>query len=338
MQKFKIVSNTSSAQDNWEDICQWLSNDFCEVNKIIIQNLESPISLISELASYIILSGGKRIRPLLTIASAKLCEYKGERHLNLAASIEFIHTATLLHDDVIDESEKRRGKTTANIVWNNKSSILVGDYLLSKAFGLMIKDGSNKCLKTISDASIKISQGEVLQLQRSSRIDTTESQYLEIVESKTAALFSAACSVSGIITQVSFDKEKALEEYGKFIGMSFQIIDDALDYDSKNNLLDKNAGDDFREGKVSLPIILAYKRSTDLEKRFIERVINPANQKEEHFYEVTNIINKYNIIEDCFNKAKHFTIMAKDALSPFKNNYNKEKLICIAEIVLGRNI
>ena len=182
--------------------------------------------LINQLAGYIISSGGKRIRPLLTLASAKLCNYSGKRHIDLAASIEFIHTATLLHDDVVDESKKRRGQKSANLVWDNKSSILVGDFLLSKAFRLMIQDGSNKCLEILSKASIEISQGEVLQLQTNNNIQTTESQYLQIIGAKTAALFNAACSVSGVISEVSQEKQNALMDYGKFIGLSFQIVDD----------------------------------------------------------------------------------------------------------------
>ena len=336
MNRLKVISNASKNSDFWDELFSWLQKDFIKVNELIFKNISSEVPLINQLAGYIISSGGKRIRPLLTLASAKLCNYSGKRHIDLAASIEFIHTATLLHDDVVDESKKRRGQKSANLVWDNKSSILVGDFLLSKAFRLMIQDGSNKCLEILSKASIEISQGEVLQLQTNNNIQTTESKYLQIIGAKTAALFNAACSVSGVISEVSQEKQNALMDYGKFIGLSFQIVDDTLDYFSNNKVFGKNIGDDFKEGKVSLPIILAYNRSNITEKRFWIRVINQKNQFKTDFVEAINIIDKYHVVEDCMKKAKHFSLMAKDSLSPFEDSYEKQCLIRLADYIVNR--
>lgn len=336
MNRLKVISNASKNSDFWDELFSWLQKDFIKVNELILKNISSEVPLINQLAGYIISSGGKRIRPLLTLASAKLCNYSGKRHIDLAASIEFIHTATLLHDDVVDESKKRRGQKSANLVWDNKSSILVGDFLLSKAFRLMIQDGSNKCLEILSKASIEISQGEVLQLQTNNNIQTTESQYLQIIGAKTAALFNAACSVSGVISEVSQEKQNALMDYGKFIGLSFQIVDDTLDYFSNNKVFGKNIGDDFKEGKVSLPIILAYNRSNITEKKFWIRVINQKNQFKTDFVEAINIIDKYHVVEDCMKKAKHFSLMAKDSLSPFEDSYEKQSLIRLADYIVNR--
>ncbi len=268
MQKIEIFSSNKNKIDFWDDMLTWLKDDFAKVNNVIMENMNSSVPLISQLAGYIISSGGKRIRPLLTLSTSKLCQYNGLRHVNLAACIEFIHTATLLHDDVVDDSKKRRGKASANYVWNNKSSILVGDFLLSKAFRLMIKDGSDQCLEIISKASVEISQGEVLQLESCNQIDTPESNYLKIIEAKTASLFCAACTVSGIISKIDNPKQQALNDFGKNIGMAFQITDDTLDYCSNDFVLGNNTGDDFRDGKDSLPVILAYKRSNKKEKEF----------------------------------------------------------------------
>jgi len=336
MNRLKVISNASKNSDFWDELFSWLQKDFIKVNELILKNISSEVPLINQLAGYIISSGGKRIRPLLTLASAKLCNYSGKRHIDLAASIEFIHTATLLHDDVVDESKKRRGQKSANLVWDNKSSILVGDFLLSKAFRLMIQDGSNKCLEILSKASIEISQGEVLQLQTNNNIQTTESKYLQIIGAKTAALFNAACSVSGVISEVSQEKQNALMDYGKFIGLSFQIVDDTLDYFSNNKVFGKNIGDDFKEGKVSLPIILAYNRSNITEKKFWIRVINQKNQFKTDFVEAINIIDKYHVVEDCMKKAKHFSLMAKDSLSPFEDSYEKQCLIRLADYIVNR--
>ena len=338
MQNLKLIKSSkySNGSSIFVSIMKWLNQDFQKVNDVILANMKSKVPLISQLSGYIISSGGKRIRPLLTLATSKLCKYTGERHVNLAASIEFIHTATLLHDDVVDESMNRRGKISAHNIWNNKSSILVGDFLLSKAFRLMIKDGSNRCLDTLSKASVEISQGEVLQLLTNNNIKTSESQYFDVINAKTAALFSAACVTSAIISEMNKEKEIALAEYGKYLGTAFQITDDTFDYYSNSKDLGKDVGDDFKEGKVSLPIILAFNRSNEQEKNFWLRVIDEKKQMKGDLLTALKIIQKYNVIKDCFNKAKHFATMAKDSLGPFENSYEKEKLLDLADFSVER--
>ena len=339
MQKLKLIKDSKYSGDksNFNSIMKWLNQDFEKVNDVILANMKSKVPLISQLSGYIISSGGKRIRPLLTLATSKLCKYNGERHINLAASIEFIHTATLLHDDVVDESMNRRGQISAHNVWNNKSCILVGDFLLSKAFRLMIKDGSNRCLDTLSKASVEISQGEVLQLLTNNNIRTSESQYFEVINAKTAELFSAACVISAIISEMNKEKEIALYEYGKYLGTAFQITDDTFDYHSSYKNLGKDIGDDFKEGKVSLPIILAFNRSNEHEKKFWLRVINEKKQKNNDLSTALDIIKKHNVIKDCFCKARHFATMAKDSLGPFENSYEKEKLLHLADFSVDRS-
>jgi len=336
MPKFKLITNTLKVEEFWADTLFWLRKDFMKVNNVIIENLSNKVPLISQLANYIFAAGGKRIRPLITLATSKLCGYVGERHINMAAAIEFIHTATLLHDDVVDESRTRRGKKSANIVWGNKSSILVGDFLLSKAFKLMIKDGSHECLEVLSDTSVKIAQGEILQLNTEKNLNTTESVYLDIIEAKTGSLFSAASLVSGKISNVNESLENALRDYGNFLGITFQIIDDVLDYCSEDLKLGKNIGDDFKESKVSLPIILAYQRSNKKEKKFWEKVIIENSQKIEDFIEAKEILRNYNVVSDCYDKAKHFALIAKDSLGVFDDSKEKQRLINLVDIIVNR--
>tara|TARA_B100000886_G_scaffold336583_1_gene295644 strand:- start:987 stop:2003 length:1017 start_codon:yes stop_codon:yes gene_type:complete len=336
MQKLKLISNSTYIKDFWSETLVWLRKDFLKVNNVILENLSNSVPLISQLSNYIFSAGGKRIRPLLTLASAKLCGYVGERHINLAAAIEFIHTATLLHDDVIDDSKFRRGRKSANTVWGNKSSILVGDYLLSKAFKLMIKDGSHECLEVLSDSSVKIAQGEILQLETEKNLNTTETNYMDVIEAKTGSLFSAASLVGAKISDVNESFENALKDYGKFIGLAFQIIDDTLDYSSKDSQLGKNVGDDFRESKVSLPIILGYKRSNKKEKKFWERVIIEGSKNNADFRMAKEILNNYNVITDCFSKAGNFALMAKDSIGIFDNSKEKQRLVNLADVVAFR--
>lgn len=336
MVKLKIIKNDLNNATSFDKIIKWLHYDLSKVNKKILEGMSSHVPLIPELAGYIISSGGKRIRPILTLACSKLCKYSGERHINLAAAIEFIHTATLLHDDVVDESNQRRGKKSANVVWGNKSSILVGDFLLSKAFRLIIKDGSNQCLDILSETSLEISQGEVLQLMTNNNIQTPESKYLEVVNAKTSALFAAACSLGGVVSESGKEKIEALSDYGRYLGIAFQIIDDALDYDYKNKKFGKNIGDDFKEGKVSLPIILAYTRGNKSEKDFLIKVINTNQQEKNDLSRVLKIIEKYDVIHDCEKKAKHFSTMAQDSLGHFEESFEKDMLDEIANFAANR--
>jgi len=244
----------------FEPLLSLLQKQLNAVNTCLLQKMESPVALIPEIAGYLISLGGKRLRPLLTIASAELCGYKGERHIHLAACVEFIHTATLLHDDVVDESTLRRGRQTANSLWNNKASVLVGDFLFSRAFELMVADGSLEVLDILSKASSAISEGEVLQLSMSHSLELTQETYLKIIESKTARLFSAATEVGAVVAKASAEERKALTQFGRALGIAFQLMDDILDYSANQGQLGKTIGDDFREGKVTLPLILAYQK------------------------------------------------------------------------------
>lgn len=316
---------------------KWLEKDIVKINSVISENLVSSATLISDLSNHIINSGGKRIRPLLTVACSKLCNYTGSRHIELASVIEFIHTATLLHDDVVDNSKKRRGKSSANFVWDNKSSILVGDYLLSKAFRMLINDGSMKCLEIISKASLKISHGEVKQLVSIKNLHTSETEYLDIITHKTAILFSAACQIGGEVSEVNSDKKKCLAEFGKYLGIAYQIIDDTLDYFSEFKLSGKQPGNDLKEGKMSLPLILCYKRCDRREKRIVEFIISKDLNTRNDFKKVVELMNKYNVKEDCITKAKHFSTMAKDSLGIFSESQEKEKLLDLTDFLTERS-
>ena len=322
--------------DFFEEFSNWLQKDLNQVNKIILEVLETDSSLITELSSYIIGAGGKRIRPLLTLASARLCQYSGNRHLNLASAIEFIHTATLLHDDVVDGSKKRRGKKTANFIWGNKSSILVGDFLLSKAFKILINDGSLKCIDIISNVSERISFGEVKQLMSEGNLSMSESDYLEIIGYKTAELFSAACQLSAEISEIEEIKKKSLKDFGYFLGISYQIIDDTLDYFSEEKISGKEVGNDFKENKMTLPLILVFKRGDKKEKNFIEHLTQDKKLKDSDFDWITEKMKKYDVLNDCLQKARHFSIMAKDSLGTFIDNKEKQKLINLANFLINR--
>ena len=322
--------------DFFEDFSNWLQKDLNQVNKIILETLETDSSLVTDLSSHIIQAGGKRIRPLLTLATSKLCGYSGKRHLSLASVIEFIHTATLLHDDVVDSSKKRRGKKTANFIWGNKSSILVGDFLLSRAFKLLVNDGSLKCIDIISNVSEKISFGEVKQLMSVGKLNISESDYLEIIKYKTAELFSAACQLSSEISEINENKKKSLKDFGHFLGISYQIVDDTLDYFSEEKISGKEIGNDFKENKMTLPLILVFNRGNKKEKSFITHLIEKKKLDASNFNWIIEKMNKYNVLNDCLQKAKHFSIMAKDSLGTFSDNEDKQKLINLVDFLINR--
>ncbi len=321
---------------SFNDAIEWLSPELNNLNKIIFRLVDHKLPLISELTNYIISSGGKRIRPLLTLACAKLCNYSGNRHIALSAVIEFIHTATLLHDDVIDNSKKRRGKKTANFVWDNKSSILVGDYLLSYAFRILVRDGSLKCIDRMTKASKKITEGEVKQLLAINKIELSEADYLDIIDYKTAELFSAACEISAEISEVSEQKKQALSDFGRYIGTSFQIIDDIMDYFSNEKSIGKEIGNDLREGNISLPLILCFKRCNNEEKNFIKLLNKKVRINNKEINEIIILMTKYNVKADCVNKARHFAIMGKDCLGNFPESESKNKIIDLVDILLER--
>ncbi len=323
-------------KDSFEDFYNWLQKDLNKVNKIILENLETDSSLITELSNHIIGSGGKRIRPLLTLATARLCHYSGSRHLTLASVIEFIHTATLLHDDVVDGSKKRRGKKTANFIWGNKSSILVGDFLLSKAFKILINDGSLKCIDIVSNVSEKISFGEVKQLMSIGKLNVSESDYLEIIGYKTAELFSAACHLSSEISEMEVTKKKSLKDFGYFLGIAYQIVDDTLDYFSEEKISGKEIGNDFKENKMTLPLILFFKRGNKKEKNLIQHMVQNKKLNDSDFNWVNEKMKKYDVLNDCLQKARHFSIMAKDSLGTFPDNEEKRKLINLVNFLTHR--
>lgn len=297
-------------------------DDLARVNDVIIGNLENTVPLIPQLARHIIAAGGKRLRPALTLLSAKLCKYDGNRHIGLAASIELIHTATLLHDDVVDESALRRGNATANEIWGNKASVLVGDFLLSRAFQLMVKDGSLAALKILSDASAIISQGEVLQLTTANNLETTREQYIEVVMSKTATLFAAACELGAVVADDK-EKESVLREAGLSLGIAFQIMDDTLDYVAVQAKLGKSVGDDFRDGKVTLPVIFAYEKGTEEEKEFWKRTLEKQEIRDGDFEHAAQIIQKYDTITLSIAVAEDYCAKARSLISGFSDSPEK---------------
>ena len=303
-----------------------VENKLDSVSQQIKYKLASEINLIHKMTDYHLKSGGKRIRPLLTLGSAKLCGYEnGNRDVNLAACIELIHNATLLHDDVIDNSYFRRGVKTSNAIWGNQSSILVGDYLLSRCFEMLVEDGSQEILKLLSSTSSKIAQGEVLQLEYKGEIDILEEIYFNIINSKTAALFAAAAKVGACIANKSKKEKDALESYGKNLGLAFQIADDALDYYSTKAILGKEIGKDFYEGKVTLPIIFLFQKANSEEKIFLEKIFKKRNRSKPEFNETQSLIKKYNSIDACFKRAEHFVNISYNALNIF--DPSKEKTI-----------
>tara|TARA_Y100001970_G_C14252373_1_gene872798 strand:+ start:495 stop:1523 length:1029 start_codon:yes stop_codon:yes gene_type:complete len=313
--------------------------DLKSINTLILEKLDSNVPLIHEIASYLILSGGKRLRPLLTSCSFHLIEgkFKDEKnHIGLAAAVEFIHAATLLHDDVIDESKKRRGNLSANEVWGNKTSVLVGDFLFSRAFQLMTKYGNLEILKILSDTSVTISEGEVLELTNDKDPKINEDVYFDVINGKTASLFSAACQVGGISAKGNLKEIESLKSFGTNFGMAFQLIDDAIDYSSSNDSLGKNIGDDFKEGKITLPIILAYLRSNNEEKKFWQKTIVNLKQDTDDLKKAINIMKKYNCISDTVERAKHFASVAIDSLGIFKESKYKEGLLNIIISSLNR--
>ena len=296
------------------------------VNQQIKYNLASEINLIHTMTSYHLKSGGKRIRPLLTLAASKLCGYnEGDRDINLAACVELIHNATLLHDDVIDSSKLRRGIKTANTIWGNQSSILVGDYLFSRCFEMMVADGSPEILKLLSSTSSIIAQGEVLQLEYKGDVDILEETYFNIINSKTAALFAAATKVGACITNRNKKEKDALESYGRNLGLAFQIADDALDYYATKTIFGKEIGKDFFEGKVTLPIIFLCQKVNLDEKKYLEKIFRKKIRTNIEFNEVQNMIKKYDSINSCFVRAEHFVNISYNALNIF--NPSKEKSI-----------
>lgn len=306
------------------------------VNAVILDRMQSQIPLIPELAGHLIASGGKRMRPMLTLASAALLGYTGTRHHRLAAAVEFIHTATLLHDDVVDGSDLRRGRRTANNIWGNPATVLVGDFLFSRAFELMVDDGSQKVLKILSHASAVIAEGEVNQLTATRLIELGEERYLDIIGAKTAALFAAACRVSAVVAERPDSEEAALDAYGRNLGIAFQLVDDAIDYVSDAGTMGKDAGDDFREGKVTLPVILAYARGNAEERTFWKDAIEGRRTTDEDLAHAVALIQSSRGVDDTLARARHYGQRAIDSLGCFSNGKAKAAMVEAVEFAIAR--
>ena len=310
--------------------------DMNGVNAVILERMQSKVALIPELAGHLIAGGGKRMRPMLTLATGSLLGYPGTRHHKLAAAVEFIHTATLLHDDVVDGSGMRRGKRTANLIWGNPASVLVGDFLFSRAFELMVEDGSLKVLRILSHASAVIAEGEVNQLTAQRQIDTDEEHYLDIISAKTAALFAAACRVSPVVAEASEDCELALECYGRNLGIAFQLTDDVIDYSSDEATMGKDSGDDFRDGKMTLPVILAYARGSGPERDFWRSAIGGERVSDEDFAHAVKLLRSADALADTIERARQYSRRAIDALAQFPASKAKSALVEAAEFAISR--
>lgn len=306
------------------------------VNAVILDRMQSEIPLIPALAGHLISGGGKRMRPMLMVAAAELCGYQGTRHHKLAAAVEFLHTATLLHDDVVDGSDMRRGKAAANIVFGNPATVLVGDFLFTRAFELMVEDGSLKVLKVFSKASSIIAEGEVDQLTAQRRIDTSEEHYLGIIGSKTAALFAAATRISAIVAEKSEAEEMALDAYGRNLGIAFQLVDDAIDYDSDVTESGKDKGDDFREGKMTLPVILAYARGNAEERKFWEDAIAGFRTEDSDLAHAVELINRHGCVEETRERARLYARRAIDAIAGFPAGEARTAMAEAVEFAVAR--
>lgn len=319
-----------------EPLLRLVRDDMILVNEIILAQARSDVSLIPELAQHLINSGGKRLRPMLTIAAAKLCGYDGDAHIKLAASVEFMHTATLLHDDVVDESDMRRGKKSARLLWGNQASVLVGDFLLGQAFRMMVNAGSLAALKILSDASAVIAEGEVMQLAVSKDLQTTEEDYLAVILSKTAALFSAAAEIGAVIAGRSSGEQSALRRYGTNIGLAFQLVDDALDYSGEAAMLGKRVGDDFREGKITLPVVLAYRHGTSDERAFWRRTLRDGAIEEADLAHAIAVMRRHRAIDETFERARFYGQEAREALDIFPKGEAKTALLEAVEFSITR--
>lgn len=313
------------------------AQDMNLINELILEKAHSHVELIPQLAGHLINSGGKRIRPMITVAAARMCQYQGLHHIKLAMAVEFMHTATLLHDDVVDESDMRRGKDAARVIWGNQASVLVGDYLLGQAFKIMVETGSLDCLRILSDAACVIAEGEVLQLSVSQDTSTTEDSYLKVVGAKTAALFSAAARVGGVISGRPRAEQEALEAYGRNLGIAFQLIDDALDYAGSRAQMGKSVGDDFRERKITLPVVLSFRRGAPEERAFWKRTLEDGNQTADDLIYAQKLMERHGALKETNDRARHYGQMAKDALAIFAESEWKSALLEAVDFCIARS-
>ena len=313
-----------------------VNEDMNAINRIILDKAVSHVDLIPKLTHHLVNSGGKRLRPMLAIASSKLCGYTGQGHVKTAAAIEFMHTATLLHDDVVDESDTRRGHKTARLIWGNQATVLVGDFLLGQAFRMLVDVGSLSVLRILSNAAATIAEGEVMQLAAAKNTATTEDAYLSIIDAKTAALFAAASEVGAALSKRPADEEAALRSYGRNLGLAFQLVDDALDYGGDSARLGKSVGDDFREGKITLPVILSFRRGNDQERAFWNRTIVEGKIEDSDLQEAIRLMKRHNAIADTLERARSYGSVAHDALAIFPDGAEKSALRDVIAFCISR--
>jgi octaprenyl-diphosphate synthase len=313
-----------------------VASDMERVNTAILARTGSQVTMIPEVANHLISGGGKRLRPMLTIAMAKLAGYSGDGHIKLAASVEFMHTATLLHDDVVDESDMRRGKLAARMLWGNEASVLVGDFLLGQAFKMMVEVGNLHALDILSSAATIIAEGEVMQLGTAKNTATNEDEYLAVIRGKTAELFAAACEVGPVIAGRDKAEQAACRSFGMNLGIAFQLIDDALDYGGKSAKLGKNVGDDFREGKVTLPVVLSFRRGNESERAFWKRTLSEGKIEAGDLEKALSLLAKHHAIEDTVGRARHYGAIAKDALALVPDSAMKQALEQTVDFCIGR--
>ena len=325
-----------TSQAAFEALANLVAEDMAAVNQLILQRMESHVALIPQLAGHLIAAGGKRLRPTLTLACARLCGYTGPRHRKLAACVEFIHTATLLHDDVVDESHLRRGEPSANALFGNEASVLVGDFLFSRSFLLMVEDGSLDVLRILSTASAVIAEGEVLQLSTAHNSATSEQAYLEVVRAKTAELFAAACRLGAVVAGRPASEEEALRTYGLNLGIAFQIVDDVLDFVAEQAQLGKTIGDDFRDGKMTLPVILAIHRGGKAERAFWQRTLDENDQRDGDLEHALALLQRHNALRDAIDRARHYGAIARDALGLFPDSPVRQMLLDIVDFTVDR--
>ncbi len=332
------MDGTPKTEDALTALMTLLQDDIAACNAVIMARMASPVALIPQLAAHLIAAGGKRLRPLLTMAASRMCGYDpaGGRHVVLAACVEFIHTATLLHDDVVDESALRRGQASANALFGNQASVLVGDFLFARSFQLMIADGSLPVMAILSGAAATIAEGEVLQLMTQNDIATTEAQYLEVIHGKTAALFAAAARLGAVVAERPALEEEALDSYGRNLGVAFQLVDDALDYSADQAVLGKTVGDDFREGKISLPVLVAIARASEEERVFWRRTLEEVEQTEEDFAEAQRLLLRHGALTETFARARDYGAAALAALAPFPDSAEKRAMEAVVAYCIER--
>ncbi|MBV8121463.1 MAG: polyprenyl synthetase family protein [Alphaproteobacteria bacterium] len=314
-----------------------LREDLERVNQLIVGRMQSPVALIPQLAGHIVAGGGKRLRPMLTLGCARLCGYRGERHIALAAAVEFIHTATLLHDDVVDASDLRRGRDTASAIWGNKAAVLVGDFLFSRSFELMVADGSLRILEILSRASAVIAEGEVMQLATTGNTETTEAEYLAVIQSKTAELFAAASRIGAVLGARPAEEEEALDQFGRNLGTAFQLVDDMLDYSAREAELGKCVGDDFRGGKITLPVLLAFARGADDERGFWQRTLEKLDQRPGDLERAIDLVERRGGIAETLARARSYAAAATRALAPFPDGPERRALFAAAAFAGDRS-